>query len=196
MKIDHNRTILDTTACATYTELIITDSTKPYVIGTQIHHNSTADGILKVVLVDTIASGTGDWLFNATQTLQYVLQESWATIPQEKRDSRETLQAVGDAYLDLWGNPDAPVPWGTPCRRLEGSSYTGKGLPTDSCNVGIPGGTQPPNTDRRYVIDETVGSVDVLCTFGTMRDAPDSHELRLEGGKLRFVYTMTVMTAS
>jgi hypothetical protein len=30
----------------------------------------------------------------------------------------------------------------------------------------------------------------VLCSFGGM---PDAHEIRLEGGKLRFVHSMTVM---
>lgn len=74
---------------------------------------------------------------------------------------------------------------------MEGSSYTGKGTPTDSCNVGIPSGKSPPNTDRRYVIDESVGSVSILCVFQTMSNAADSHEFRIEVGKLQFVHTMT-----
>jgi len=59
MKIDHNKTLFDTTLCATYSELIITDPKAPYVIGTQVHldNNST------VALVDTIWTSTGDWLF-------------------------------------------------------------------------------------------------------------------------------------
>lgn len=105
------------------------------------------------------------------------------------------MQAI-DAYLDLWGNSSAAVPWGTPCRRMEGSAYTGSGKPDDSCNVGIPGGSQPPVTNRRYVIDEQYGSANVLRDFGAMKSgAPDSHEIRLENGKLRYVHTMTVMTA-
>jgi hypothetical protein len=79
---------------------------------------------------------------------------------------------------------------------MEGSSYTGKGTSTDSCNVGIPSGKEPENTDRRYVIDESMGSASVLCVFQTMSNAPDSHEIRLEGGKLRYVHTMTVMRSS
>jgi hypothetical protein len=34
LKIDHNRSEYDTTACATYSELIVADKAKPYVIGT------------------------------------------------------------------------------------------------------------------------------------------------------------------
>ncbi len=41
LKLDHNRTIADTTACASYTELISTAG--PYVIGTQIRLDSRKD---------------------------------------------------------------------------------------------------------------------------------------------------------
>lgn len=192
LKIDNVQKIFDQQDCATFTELIITDEETPYVIGTQLHFNGSGDD-MTLALIDTIATTTGDWLFNATASLEYVEQEDWATIDVDQRDSRETLKAAADAYLDLWGNSSAPVPWGTPCRRMEGGAYTGEGLPTDSCDVGIPDGDQPPNSDRRYVIDETIGAVSVLCKFETMDDAPDSHEIRLENGKLRYVHTMTVM---
>lgn len=95
----------------------------------------------------------------------------------------------------MWSNATAQdaVPWGTPCTRLEGGAYTGKGLPSDSCSRGIPSNhSQAPNTHRRYVIDEAMGSCSVLCVWGHMMMAADSHEFRLEGGKLRYVHTMTV----
>jgi hypothetical protein len=44
-------------------------------------------------------------------------------------------------------------------------------------------------TNRRYVIDEVVGTVDVFLNFGGM---PDSHEYRVEDGKLKIVHTITV----
>ncbi|KAK1763010.1 hypothetical protein QBC33DRAFT_500132 [Phialemonium atrogriseum] len=193
LKIDHNHTILDTTACAAYLELIITDARNPHVIGTQIRHNTTADGSsLAVTKIDSIVSTTGDWQFNATKSLSYILQEDWSA--PAAPDSRATLQAAADAYLDLWGNSDAPVPWGTPCERMEGSSYTGSGSATDSCNVGIPTGADVlPVTGRRYVVDEEMGAVNVLCTMSVMGNAPDSHEFRLVGGKLRYVHTITIM---
>jgi hypothetical protein len=192
MTLAHNRSTIDTVACATYTELIVTDPAKSYVIGTQIHY--AANDSMKATLVDSVVSTTGSWQFNASKTLSYVLKEDWGTIPADKRDTRAAILAAADAYLDLWGDKSKTtvVPWGTPCDRLEGSAYTGKGTEADSCNVGIPNGNYPPNTERRYVIDETVGSANVLCVFQTMRNAPDSHEFRLEGGKLRYVHTMTV----
>ncbi|KAI1854297.1 hypothetical protein JX266_001438 [Neoarthrinium moseri] len=202
----HNRSTIDTTACATYTELIVVDEAKPYVIGTQIRYKATNTssspdgpryGGLRATLIDSVVSTTGSWMFNASQTLSHVMEENWGPIANSsKRDTRATLQQAADRYLDLWG-PNATaaaekVPWGTPCRRLEGSMYTGQGRPDDRCDVGLPEGSSPPNTNRRYVIDEEAGSVNVLCTFQTMQDAPDSHEFRVEGGRLRYVHTMTV----
>ena len=48
-------------------------------------------------------------------------------------------------------------------------------------------------TNRRYVIDEVVGTVDVFLNFGGM--PPDSHEYRVENGKLKIVHTITVGAA-
>ena len=76
--------------------------------------------------------------------------------------------------------------------RLEGSAYTGKGAPDDSCQPGIPSNhNQAPNTHRRYVIDQEMGSVSIFCVWEHMMNAADNHEFRLENGKLRFVHTMT-----
>ena len=185
LKIDHSRSSLDTTQCATYTELIITATAHPYVLGTQLW--LAPDGT--VAKMETLISDQGDWLFNAANTLKYATQESWAVIPEGERDSRAVLQAAADAYCDIFNDKSVKVPWGTPCARLEGGSYTGRGAPTDSCDVGIPNGVK--NTNRRYVIDETVGAVDVFMTFAER--LPDSHEFRVEKGKLRFVHTITIM---
>jgi hypothetical protein len=37
-----------------------------------------------------------------------------------------------------------------------------------------------------------MGSVSIFCVWEHMMMAADSHEFRLEGGKLRYVHTMTV----
>ena len=190
LKIDHRRTNVDMVTCATYTELV-SAGTPPYVIGTQLHHD--ADG--KVKLIDTIASTTNSWIFDAKKTLSYIEGEKWDPIPEAKWDSRAAIQAAGDAYLDLWSNATAAdaIPWGTPCTRLEGSAYTGKGKPDDSCKPGIPSNhNQAPNSHRRYVIDQSMGSVSIFCVWEHMMKAADSHEFRLENGKLRYVHTMTV----
>ncbi|KAH8897733.1 hypothetical protein GQ53DRAFT_837538 [Thozetella sp. PMI_491] len=190
LKIDHVRTNTDLTDCATYTELI--SASGPYVIGTQIRHDESG----KVASIDSIASTTNSWLFNAQKTLDWVLKEKWDEIPEGKRDNREYMKAIGDAYLDVFSNSTAAslIPWGIPCDRLEGSMYTGKGLPNDTCTSGGAkiNSNQLPNINRRYVIDEKMGSVSVFCLWQHMMMAADSHEFRFENGKLRYVHTMTV----
>jgi hypothetical protein len=177
----HNRSSLDTTQCATYTELIIVDAKNPSVIGTQMRFTDNS-----ITKIESIVTHKGDWAFNATSTLMYAVQENdWGVIPAEKRDDRTTLQAAADSYLDDFMNGTAVVPWGTPCARLEGGMYL-----NGSCNVGVPTGI--PFLYRRYVIDEAFGSVDVFSMLDGDAGMPDSHEYRVESGKIRYVHTMSV----
>ncbi|KAL8364840.1 hypothetical protein RB595_003899 [Gaeumannomyces hyphopodioides] len=193
LAIDHRRTNTDLVQCATYTELISVSG--PYVIGTQIHHSPSAPS--KIALVDSVASTRGSWLFDVAKTLSYARAETWAPIPEARRDARALIRAAGDAYMDMWSDATAhlAVPWGAPCARLEGGSYTGAGAgaaAADTCSVGIPSNhSQAPNSRRRYVVDEEMGSVSILCVWEHMMNAADSHEFRLEGGRLRYVHTMT-----
>ena len=51
-------------------------------------------------------------------------------------------------------------------------------------------------TNRRFVVDPTIGAVVTFCTFGAGNanggsGAPDTHLFRVENGKLRYVHTLT-----
>jgi len=195
MKIDHHRSLLDPASCQTFTEVIVTNKEKPYVLGTRLRVNRD-----KIAEIEIVWTTTGYWLFNADNYLKYSSSEDWGPIPANKRDTRNTLVAAANAYLDafLEGRKDL-VPWGYPCVRTEGGMYTGKGSPTDSCDVGVPSGVNIAN--RRFVVDETIGSVVVFCTFGAGSagggsGAPDTHLFRVEGGKLRYVHTLTHLLQS
>jgi hypothetical protein len=190
MKIDHHRSLHDPATCQTFTEVIVTDKTRPYVLATRLRVNRD-----KIAEIEILWTTTGYWLFNADAYLKWSASEKWDVIPASRRDSRETLVAAATAYLDafLEGKTDL-IPWGTPCNRTEGGAHTGNGSPTDSCNVGMPSGVNISN--RRFVVDETLGSVAVFCTFGAGSPnggsgAPDTHLFRLEDGKLRYVHTLT-----
>ncbi|ORY16400.1 hypothetical protein BCR34DRAFT_557172 [Clohesyomyces aquaticus] len=189
LKLDTNRTAADTVACATYTMFISSSGSKPYVVGTQLRHkdNNTAE----ISMIDTIAATTGDLFFDAKKTLKYIQAEDWSTIPEASRPSRDLLKHVGDGYLDMWTDAKASgsIAWGTDCERVEGSQYT------NPCGKGLPkGGSSKSNGMRRYVIDETIGSVDVLCQFDSLGPWPDSHEVRVGAdGKVKYVHTITVM---
>lgn len=190
LTIDLNRSTADTTACASYTMLISASGAKPYVISTQMRHPAAADDSSSIALIDTIAATAGSLFFDASKTLSYISQENWGPVPPDPRASRDELRRIGDAYLDMWTDASAAdsIPWGTDCERVEGSALT------RPCGATLPrGGSQKRNGNRRYVIDETVGSVDVLCSFDALGDMPDSHEVRVEGGAVKYVHTVTVL---
>lgn len=196
LKLDLNRSMADTVACASYTIFISTTGTKPYVVGTQIRHQpaSSANGTnasTTITMIDTVRATTGDLFFNARQTLSYIQKEDWSPIGDAaRRPSRDALRHAGDAYLDMWTNATAAgsIPWGTDCERVEGSMLT------RPCGQTLPrGGSARVNGNRRYVIDEVVGSVDVLCEFSSLGAWPDSHEIRIVDGKVKYVHTITVM---
>ena len=182
-KVDWDRAFYDTTTCQVYVESIITDPKHPYVLATIVNtRGGTVNGF------DVIVADEGDWLFNAEKTLYYAQREDWGVIPEDRRNTREEIKAAADAYLDLFKDKTVQVPWGTPCARLEGSVYTGKGTPEDTCNVGVPENIDM--IDRRYVIDPVYGSVAVFLKMGP-NQRPDAHVFRIEDGKIRFVHTVT-----
>jgi len=190
MKIDHHRSLLDRDTWQTFTEVIATNKEKPYVLGTRLRINHD-----KIAEIEILWTTTGYWLFNADAYLKYSSTENWSTIPDDKRDTRGTLVSAANAYLDAFlEQKKDQVPWGYPCNRTEGGAHTGDGSPTDSCDVGVPSGVNIAN--RRVVVDETIGSVVVFCTFGAGNatggsGAPDTHLFRVENGKLRYVHTLT-----
>lgn len=197
LKVDFTRSFLDTTQCATFTELVAATDPHPYVIHTRIE----ATGGGKVSKIESVVTDSGDWMFGASEHLAVTRSQDWGEIPKDKRDSRAVLQAAADAYLDNWGDPSLPVPHGTPCARLEGRIDTGSRNPAgNTCDMGaFPQKLKVGH--RRYVIDETLGAVSIFHDFPWL-DAglpvdpgtPASQMFRIEGGKTRYIHEVTVCT--
>lgn len=193
IKIDFNRSIYDTTQCASYTEVVSSTGKHPYVIGTRLLLNTTD---LKVVKIESNICDDGDWLFNAKGSLTYNLKESWDPIPEAKRNTREVIKAAGDAYINAWGDSTVKPPFSSQCSRLEGGSYISGG----NCNLNFP----PPFnvTNRRYTIDEELGAVDIFHNFPFLdkslpRDpgTQTNNLIRVEAGQIRFIHENTVCAA-
>ena len=183
LKVAWHRALLDEKQCKVYLEMIAPDGDHPHVIAVQFSGFGGNGSNFSVIDTDK-----GDWLFDAAYTLKYAQAENWSEIPADKRETPEALKAAADAYLDYFKDKSVKVPWGTPCARLEGSAYTAKGTPQDSCNVGVPDNIDM--ADRQYVIDPTIGAVDVFLKMGPNK-RPDSHVFRIENGKIRFIHTVT-----
>jgi len=198
LPVDFTRSFYDTTQCAAFTELVSATNSHPYVIHTRME---VTDGG-EVSKMETVVTDEGDWVFGADAHLAETRQENWDEIPVDQRDTREVLQAAADAYLDNWGDPELPVPHGTPCARLEGRVFTGSRDPEgNTCDMGA--FPQPLDvTNRRYVIDETKGAVSIFHSFpwldaGLPPDGPGtpaSQMFRVEGGKNRYIHEVTVCT--
>ncbi|KAK0719436.1 hypothetical protein B0H67DRAFT_486046 [Lasiosphaeris hirsuta] len=189
IKIDVDRSIHDTVQCATFTELIAASNPHPYVIHTRMVFGADH----KAALIESIVTDQGDWLFNATGTLELNRPEKWDPIPKEKQDSRAVVQSLGDAYFNRFGNVSVTVPWGAPCYRLEGGLPARGELKGDDCVMVWPSTIIVPY--RRYIVDEDLGAVDVFVGFpGLDRTQgqlpmPDSHLFRVEGGKIKYCHT-------
>jgi hypothetical protein len=183
IKVALSRSLLDTTACATYTLVMAPDNSPPMIIGSQMHHTSDGTVSKMETLYNTKQNG---WVADPKSTYRtYSKAKHDGIIPEGKRDSRATIRAVADAYFDKFSNAKVQIPIHIPCERLEGKMHV-----TPNCTMGIMSSPTMRMTNRRYVIDEAVGSVDVFLNFaGGM---PDSHEFRVEGGKLRYVHAITV----
>ena len=182
-EVVHHMALLDTTTCRTFNEVVARTGDEWEVFATQV--NSGFFGTGPFINVTT---KEGDWLFDGERTAYYASREDWGVIPEARRNTRAEILAAANAYLDLFTAPDTVVPWGTPCARLEGGIYTGRGLPTDTCNVGVPSGV--PMVERDYVVDVERGAVAVFLKMGTNR-RPDVHTFRIEDGKIRYVHTVT-----
>lgn len=202
LKLDHTRSFHDPTTCSALTELIITNPSKPYVIHTRMlftanNNSSSPSSPPKIHTIESLVTTTGDWAFNATGYLHWNSLEKWDPIPPSSRDSRAVIQAAGDAYFDRWNNTAVEIPLGTPCARLEGGAYTGLGnLTANTCNLGGFPSTIVV-TNRRYVVDEEMGVVGIFLGFPRLdrtvpeKAAPDSHVFRVEGGRVRYIHTVS-----
>ena len=182
LKIDRHLSLLDTARCETYTEGLVSDKANPYAFGTRLRLNSKA-----VAEIETMWSAAGYRGFDIDGYLKNSSAEDWGAIPEEKRDSRATLESAANAYLDALLAENAGVmPWGLPCNRTTATGACRVGVPADTVNI----------ANRHFVVDETIGAVAVLCTFGVEPSSgrirtPDAHLFRVEYGKVRLVHAVT-----
>ncbi|MEJ2245001.1 MAG: hypothetical protein P8Y80_02775 [Acidobacteriota bacterium] len=190
LNIDFHRSLLDTEACQTFTEIINATGSHQYVIGSRLKIIAG-----EVSEVEALVTDQDDWLFNADNYLKYSSQEKWDILPAAMRSDRGTLIKAANAYFDVFKDPSSAndVPWNIPCARLEGGIYTNPdNLPDASCTGGPPLEGSVEITNRRFIVDLDMGTVVGLANFGDENGWPDSHIFRLENGKVRYVHTLTV----
>ena len=186
LPIAFHRSIYDVARCKTFSEVIVTEGGHPYVIGTRL----TVDKG-KIIEIDSLVTDKDDWLFNAENYLKYSKAEDWPVLKLDERVSRQELIDAGNQYFDfVFMDQRIKPPWGSPSARLEGGMYTNpNNEDKNTAQVPAPLG-ELPITDRTFVVDEEMGTVNVFCRFGG--GMPDSHTFRLVNGRYRWIHTITV----
>ncbi len=187
LKVGAHNSVLDTTRCKTFTEIVVTEGT-PYVIGTRLYVDEE-----RITRIDSLVTTKGDWLFNANNYRMIVEKEDWSVLPPAQRTKGQDMINGANAYLDLFADKHLDAPWGIPCERMEGGAYSNTSGKKDStCKVGIPNGVLYI-VNRDYLVDEEKGVVQIFCRFGNSTNGmPDSHMFRYVNGKFRYVHTLSV----
>ena len=186
MPVDFSLSFFDVDSCRAFVEIISATGSTPRVLMTWL---KVVNG--KISIIDAIVTKRGDWLFNAKKYLDTAKIQDWSILPDKQRSTRQTLIKGGDAYLNMLGDTTVNVPWGHPCQRIEGGDM----IVYPDCLYGMPGHGALIDgliniTNRRYVVDVNMGTVDIFCAFGG--SMPDSHLFRLIDGKIRLVHTLSV----
>jgi hypothetical protein len=191
--VSANRTFYDTTECKIFSEQVVDDAAHPRILNTQLY---VKNGVVETI--DIVATEAGDYNFDAVSYQKWAYQEKWDPIPADKRDTRGVLKAAADAYLDHLADRTVKVPAGTPCSRLEGGLYSGSTNATaDTCSA-APQQPKQSVTNRRYIIDEASGVVNVFGRYGGLdrsrlnETAPASQTFRIEGGNIKYVHAVNV----
>jgi hypothetical protein len=189
VRIDYNRSLYDTTQCASYTEIVSTDSKHPYVIGSRL----AFDADNKVNQITQNVADDGDWLFNAAGTLSGDKKENWDSIPEAKRDTRDAIKAAGDSYIDSWGDSSVKPAFASGCYCLEGGSQR------SGCALNF--GQAMKITSRLYTIDEELGAVDIFHNFPFLDKAlprdpgtVTNNLVKVSGGKIQLIHENTICT--
>ncbi|EGS17868.1 uncharacterized protein CTHT_0072250 [Thermochaetoides thermophila DSM 1495] len=143
---------------------------------------------------------------DAENLLQIMKKEPWGVVGTPEQDNVQHLQAVAERYLNIVGGEEnfqdstdvqavseddsGEELWGKPCSRLEGTVLTVPGE-TERCGKGLqlpPAGEGKGITDRKWTVDEALGAVGVVAKDENKGGISTVIELRVEGGKLRYVH--------
>jgi hypothetical protein len=183
---DFHRSLIDVDSCATFSEIIDTSSSTPYVLGVRLRVSSG-----KISEVYAVVTTTGYWGFNAKNYLRYSMPEDWSELPAGQRLTREELRAGSYAYFAYWSDKTVrlPVSSTVPCSRIEGGMWTGEAV--GRCTTGIPS-QQMSLRVTTYLADVDYGMVVLFLNLG----GSDTHLYRILPTGYRYIHTITAMLQS
>jgi hypothetical protein len=171
------RDFLDTMLCQTWSEIVVTDASHPYVLGFRL---TLAAG--KVTDVSSLVADAGDFHFDAMMFYTGTTTEDWGVVPEPMRPTREAAIAAGNAYFDYFNDRSIVVPVASTCTRLEGTN-------NDPCLDALPPVGRVQVTERTPLFDETLGTAVFMDRF---RGLPDSHAFRMVAGEVTHMHAIII----
>jgi hypothetical protein len=177
LTIAHQRDFLDVTLCQTFSEIVVTAASHPYVMGFRL---TLAAG--KVSDVTSLVADAGDFHFDAMAFFNGTSTEDWSVVPEAMRPTREAVIAAGNAYYDYFNDRSIVVPVAPTCIRLEGTN-------NDPCLEALPPVGRVQVTMRTPLVDETLGTAVFIDRF---RGLPDTHIFRMVGGQITHMHAIII----
>jgi hypothetical protein len=143
--VKFTRSALDTERCGTVTEAVIPNDGTDTIYGLRLQF---ADQ--KITEIETIVVDPDDGFFPTPEGIINSSGDAWEDIvPEDKRSSRDELEAAGKAYFASFGDTSVKVPYAMPCDRLENGFKTTQG---DCSNFGGAVGLNQP--EQRYPVTD------------------------------------------
>ncbi len=153
----------DKDRCRTFSEVIVTEGSHQYVIGTRL---SVDNG--KITAIDSLVSDKGDWLFNANAYLKYSSKEDWSAPKTGKGATMLEPHQRGQQLPRPVLRQVREDPVGQAVRAARRRRRTPIAKATTRmrrCEIGIPPGVLYI-VNRDYVVDEEQGVINIFCRFG------------------------------
>jgi hypothetical protein len=143
--VKFTRSALDTERCGSVTEAVIPNSGKDTIYGLRLQIVDQQIDEIETIVVDP-----DNGFFPTPEGILNSTGDAWEDIvPEDKRSTRDELEAAGKAYFASFGDQSVKPPYAMPCDRLENGFKTTQG---DCSNFGGAVGLNQP--EQRYPVTD------------------------------------------
>jgi hypothetical protein len=176
-EVTFSRSAIDTEQCGTLTQALVDEDgmDAPTIYGVRLRLNDSA----RLTDIETYIARSAEFFHNPEGVPAEDGDDWEALLDPAERSSRETLIAAGNAYFDMFFDPQGTeVPFATPCNRWENGTRTTQG---DCANMGPAGAGGMQMTHRRFpVVDLEAGIVVGFVLFAD--SLLDFHMFKVRNG--------------
>jgi hypothetical protein len=154
-EVTFSRSAIDSEQCSTLTQALVEEDGMDVqtIYGVRLRVNDSAE----LTDIETYLARSAEFFHNPAGVPE-VDGEDWAAlVDPAERTSREDMIAAGNAYFDMFFDPQGTVvPFATPCDRWENGTRTTQG---DCSNMGPAGAGGMQMTHRRFAVVDTEAGI-------------------------------------